>query len=158
MRRLTLIAVLAAVLAGCGGAETTSPAPETVEGEAPQAQTPTETQAEGEGEGGGGGGGEGEGTAAAGDAAAGRQVYEQNGCGGCHRFEPAGSTATTGPNLDELPRLAEDADRGTVEEFTRESIEDPNAYVEEGFPAIMPEYDQLDDKQLADLVAFLTQS
>jgi hypothetical protein len=42
---------------------------------------------------GGGGGGEASG--------AGAQVFEEQGCGSCHTFEPAGSTGTTGPNLDE---------------------------------------------------------
>jgi hypothetical protein len=44
-----------------------------------------------------------------------------------------------------------------VAEFTRESLENPDAYVEEGFPSgVMPEFGG-DDQQLADLVAFLTQ-
>ena len=136
MRRAALIAVLGALLAGCGGSEDTAPTAETVEG----GQTQTETQ-----------------PAAEGDAAAGKQIYAQNGCGSCHTFGPAGSTGTTGPNLDELPQLAETAGED-LQEFTREAIENPDSYVEEGFPeGLMPTAD-LDDKQLADLVAFLTQS
>lgn len=96
--------------------------------------------------------------AAEGDAAAGKQVYAANGCGSCHTFQAAGSSGTTGPDLDKLPEFAETANKDLVE-FTRESIEDPNAYVEEGYPeGIMPAYDQLEDKQLDDLVAFLTQA
>jgi mono/diheme cytochrome c family protein len=141
VRRSALIFVVGALLAGCGGSETTAPTADTVEGQ--QTQTETETQTE---------------TQAAGDAAAGKQIYAQNGCGSCHEFGPAGSSGTTGPSLDELPDLAEKAGQD-LEEFTRESIENPNEYVEEGFPeGVMPEYDQLEDKQLADLVAFLTQS
>lgn len=141
MRRSALIFVVGALLAGCGGSEATAPTAETVEGQ--QTQTETETQTE---------------TQAAGDAAAGKQIYAQNGCGSCHEFGPAGSSGTTGPSLDELPDLAEKAGQD-LDEFTRESIENPNEYVEEGFPeGVMPEYDQLEDKQLADLVAFLTQS
>ena len=49
--------------------------------------------------GGGAGGNEEEG--AQGDADAGKAVYASAGCGGCHTFEPAGSTGTVGPNLDE---------------------------------------------------------
>jgi cytochrome c oxidase subunit II len=143
VRRSALIFVVGALLAGCGGSETTAPTADTVEGQQTQTETETETQTE---------------TQAAGDAAAGEQVYAQNGCGSCHEFGPAGSSGTTGPSLDELPDLAEKAGQD-LEEFTRESIENPNEYVEEGFPeGVMPEYDQLEDKQLADLVAFLTQS
>ena len=136
MRRAALIAVLAALLAGCGGSETTSPAPETVEGETPQAQ-PAEQ----------------------GDPTAGKAVYDANGCGGCHTFEPAGSDGTTGPNLNELEQSAQEANQGTVDEYTRESIRSPNAYIHPGFPeGVMPAYDGLEEKELNDLVAFLTQS
>jgi mono/diheme cytochrome c family protein len=143
VRRAALIVVVGALLAGCGGEETTAPLPETVEGGTTPTQTETGTTTE---------------PAAQGDPEAGRQVYTANDCGSCHTFEPAGSTGTTGPNLDELPDLAENAGKD-LEEFTRESIENPNAYVEEGFPeGIMPAYDQLSDKELTDLVAFLTQA
>ncbi len=140
MRRTALIAVLVALAAGCGGEETVSPAPETVEGEPAQ----TQTQAE---------------PAEQGDPAAGKAVYAENGCGGCHTFGPAGSSGTTGPNLEELEQHAQQANQGTVEEYTRESIRNPNAYVKPGFPeGVMPAYDGLQPKQLNDLVAFLTQS
>jgi len=144
VRRAALIALLAAALAGCGGAGTTAPAPETVEG-------PAETQAETGSETTGGG-------SESGDPTAGKAIYAQNGCGSCHTFDPAESDASVGPNLNELPDLAEKADRGSVDEFTSESISEPSAYIEEGFPEIMPTYDELDERELADLVAFLTES
>ena len=138
MRRAALIAVLGALLAGCGGSEETAPTAETVEGGQTQTQTQTQPEAEG-------------------DPAAGEQVFAQNGCGSCHVFGPAGSSGTTGPNLDELPMLAENAGED-LQAFTRESIENPDSYVEEGFPeGVMPTAD-LDEKELNDLVAFLTQS
>jgi cytochrome c551/c552 len=133
VRRLALLAVVGALVAGCGGEETVTPTAETQVGQQPQPQPQ-----------------------APGNAAAGKQVYAQSGCGGCHVFTPAGSSGTTGPNLDNLPDYAEKAGQ-PLEEFTRESLEDPNAYVEEGFPeGVMPEFSG-DDQQLANLVAFLTQ-
>ena len=157
MRRLALIAVLGLLLAGCGGEETVSPTAETVDttqtattdtGETET--TETETTETTETSGGGG--------AVEGDAAAGKQVYDSNGCGSCHTFEPAGSTGTTGPDLDELPDLAEKANK-PLDEFVRESIQNPNAYVEEGYPqGVMPAYDQLSEQELNNLVAFLTQT
>ena len=39
--------------------------------------------------------------ASAGDAVAGKQLFADNGCGGCHTFAAAGSTGTKGPNLDD---------------------------------------------------------
>jgi mono/diheme cytochrome c family protein len=139
VRRAAVIAVVGALLAGCGGSETTAPTAETVEtgggGGQPQPPAPME-----------------------GDPEAGKQVYAANGCGSCHTFGPAGSSGTTGPNLDQLAEFAENADRGTLEEFTRESIVSPDAYVEEGFPSGVMPASQLEEKQLNDLVAFLTQS
>jgi mono/diheme cytochrome c family protein len=130
VRRAALIVVAGALLAGCGGSEETAPTAETVEG----GQTQTETQ-----------------PAAEGDPAAGKQVYAANGCGSCHTFGPAGSSAEIGPNLD-------DALQGQDAEFIYTSIVDPNAEVAEGFSeGIMPQNygEQLDGQQLADLVAFL---
>lgn len=118
------------MVAGCGGGETVSPAPETVEGTVPQETV----------------------DAAAGDPEAGKAVFADQGCGSCHAFEAAGSTATVGPDLDE-------ALQGKDADFILESIVKPDAQVAEGYsPDLMPEdYDQkLDDQQLADLVAFLT--
>ncbi|HET9324698.1 MAG TPA: c-type cytochrome [Gaiellaceae bacterium] len=147
MRRAALIAVLAALLAGCGGEKTVEPLPETVETTATATQPGTTTT-----EGGAGGG------AVKGDAAAGKALFAANGCGSCHTFQPAGSSGTTGPDLDKLADYAKRANK-PVAEFTRESIENPSAYVEQGYPqGVMPTYDQLTPKQLNDLVAFLTQS
>src|SRR5215510_2441246 len=112
MRRFLPFAVLALALAGCGGGTVTTPFPVTVIGTLPQAPT---------------------------GAAAGKAVYDANGCGGCHTFTPAGSAGKVGPNLDDLAAGAEEANRGSLEEYTKESIEDPNAYVVPGFPAnVMP--------------------
>ena len=90
---------------------------------------------------------------------AGRAVYEDQGCGSCHVFTPAGSTGRAGPNLDELPQQARRAGK-PLEEFTRESIVEPDAYVERGFSAdVMPEtYDELPDQQLDALVQYLVRS
>lgn len=84
-------------------------------------------------------------------------VFDKSGCGSCHRFEPAGTTSDVGPNLDELPDLAESADQGTLEEFVRTSLTNPNAYVEEGYSeGVMPPFSG-SEKELNDLVAFLAQ-
>jgi putative heme-binding domain-containing protein len=88
-----------------------------------------------------------------GDAAAGKEVFASSGCGGCHTYGPAGSSATIGPDLDT-------ALQGKDPQFVLESIVDPNKEIASGFQAnVMPStFDEsLSDKQLADLVAFLTQ-
>jgi mono/diheme cytochrome c family protein len=83
---VTMVAL--AVVAGCGGGESSSPAPETVAGTLPAA--PTET----------GGGSEGGGGGATGDATAGKEVFASAGCGSCHTLSDAGATGTVGPDLD----------------------------------------------------------
>jgi mono/diheme cytochrome c family protein len=126
----TLVALL--TLAGCGGEDTVSPEAETVEGTLPQ-ETETAPNLGG------------------GDAEAGAAVFDETGCGSCHTFRPAGSSAEIGPNLD-------DALQGQDAEFIYTSIVDPNAEVAEGFSqGIMPQNyaEQLDEQQLVDLVAFL---
>jgi cytochrome c oxidase subunit 2 len=123
------VLAIALLLTGCGGEETTAPLPETVEGTIPQETLPP------------------------GNAEAGNEVYASTGCGSCHTYGPAGSEGTIGPNLNETLQ-------GVDAEFIRTSIVNPNAEIAEGFgPDIMPgNYgEQLDDQQLADLVAFLQQ-
>jgi cytochrome c oxidase subunit II len=123
-------------VAGCGGGETVSPLPETVEG-----TVPTET----------GGGAT---TIEPGDAKTGKEVFTtaaQPACGSCHTYEAAGTTAAVGPDLDEVLT-------GKNAAFILESIVNPDAEIAQGFAAgIMPkDYgDKLSEKQLADLVAFL---
>ena len=157
MRGLLLIALFALLLVGCGGGEEKTATAETVDttatqtdtGETGTGETETGETETGETETGG------DNVAVEGDAAAGEQVFASNGCGSCHTFEPAGSSGTTGPDLDELSDLAENANQ-PLAEFTRTSITSPNDYVEEGFPeGVMPAYDQLSEDDLNNLVAFL---
>src|SRR5439155_25845297 len=84
-------------------------------------------------------------------------AFNTNGCSGCHTFKPAGSTATTGPDLDNLTADAARAGKPLVA-FVRRSIVDPNAYIEKGYqPNIMPStFKSLPKQQLDALVQFLT--
>lgn len=139
MARTRLLALVALAVAfavgGCGGGDEVAPLPQTVEGEVPQ--EPTETV-----------------DLSGGDAAAGETVFASAGCGSCHTYEAAGTSAQVGPDLDESL-----ADKDA--QFIYTSIVDPDAEIAEGFSAgIMPgNYsEQLDDQQLADLVAFLQPS
>jgi cytochrome c oxidase subunit 2 len=94
---------------------------------------------------------------APGGGGAGLAAFNSNGCSGCHTFKPAGSTGTTGPDLDNLPADARRAGKPLVA-FVRTSIVDPNAYIEKGYqPNIMPStFKSLPKQQLDALVQFLT--
>jgi cytochrome c oxidase subunit 2 len=131
MRRLLPLAALAVALAGCGGGKEAGPFPETVVGTV--AQGPS-------------------------GAAAGKALYTSNGCGGCHTYKPAGSAGKVGPDLDNLAADAKKANKGSLEEYTLESIENPDAYVAPGFPkGVMPAFKgKLTDSQINELVSFLT--
>jgi len=136
MRRVAPFLLLAFVLAGCGGKQIVSPTAETVVG-----TVAAEKQQ------------------AAGDAKAGATLFTAQGCGGCHVFKPANSQGNVGPDLDKLAGYAKTADQGSLEEFTHESIANPSAYIEKGYPNAMPNFGQtLSDKQIADLVAYLTKN
>ncbi len=91
MRRRVLILVASGLLlAGCSGAKTVAPVPETVEGTVPT--TP----------------------AVKGDPTAGKQVFATAGCKSCHTLKDAGATGTVGPNLDDAkPPLSLVIDRVT---------------------------------------------
>jgi mono/diheme cytochrome c family protein len=102
---------------------------------------------------------------AEGDPERGREVYLASGCGGCHTFAAAGSSRNVGPNLDEAARRYDAA-------FLRESVVEPEAFIEKGesgaiggdreyatdMPAYGPEEEppnRLTEQEVADLVAFL---
>ena len=94
----------------------------------------------------------------AGNAAAGKVLFDAQGCSACHTFKPAGSTATVGPDLDDLAANARKANHGSLEQYTKESIVDPGAYVVPGYAnGVMPtNFASLGDQKIDDLVAFLT--
>lgn len=105
-----------------------------------------------------------------GDPERGKEVFLTAGCGTCHTFKAAGTTKTIGPNLDLVVDTYDEA-------FVMKSIVDPAAYFEKVGPepgsiggdqpyhATMPSFgadadtpdQQLDQQELADVVAFLTQ-
>jgi cytochrome c oxidase subunit 2 len=103
-----------------------------------------------------GGGGAAGGTAGGGGAtagtAAGKQVFASNGCSSCHTLSDAGASGTVGPNLDKVLASRDAA-------FIKQSIVDPGAFVEKGFPnGVMPTTYGKDLKpaDLAALVKYLS--
>lgn len=89
---------------------------------------------------------------ASGSVEAGKTLFRVSGCGGCHTFAAAGTSGTTGPDLDES--LA-----GKDAAYAEQAIVDPDADVAEGYsPGVMPQtYEQqFSPEQIADLVTFLT--
>ncbi len=80
----------------------------------------------------------------------GLKMWVAHGCGSCHSFAPAGSTATIGPNLGH-------ALGGRSRDYIRESIVAPNAKVGGPGESIMPEGfgERMSKTELDALVEFI---
>ena len=63
--------------------------------------------------------------------------------------------AKIGPDLDKLSQYAKQA-KQPLDKFASESITDPKAYVQPGFPPVMPSFASLSKAQVDALVQFLT--
>lgn len=84
----------------------------------------------------------------------GGQVFGENGCGSCHTLKAAGSTGTTGPDLDKA--LA-----GMSAAEIEQSITDPSKKITPGYqPNVMPSTfgQSISSQDLNTLVKFLQQS
>jgi mono/diheme cytochrome c family protein len=77
-----------------------------------------------------------------GDPAAGRQVFESAGCGGCHVLEEAGSSGTVGPSLDE----------------TQASFDEVVEQVRNGGGGMPAFGDRLSDEEIENVAAFVVES
>ena len=92
MRRTTsllalLLAVVALLVAGCGGGKTVGATPDTVVGSVPTESTSSSDLPA---------------LALKGDATAGKAIFASKGCGGCHTLKAAGASGNVGPNLDDV--------------------------------------------------------
>jgi cytochrome c oxidase subunit II len=99
-------------------------------------------------------------TPGSGTNAGGKTVFDNNGCGSCHTLTAANATGTIGPDLDKLRQYASQAGQ-PLEQFIRESIVDPNKYIQPGYPKnVMPPNfgTALSTVQLNALVQFLVSS
>jgi mono/diheme cytochrome c family protein len=122
VKRLPLmLVVLALGVAGCGGEDDTTATPATTQG-----TLPATTEAAG-------GAGEG-------DATAGKKVFMDSGCGGCHTLKDAGTSGQVGPDLDE----AKPSGDLVVERVTK------------GKGPMPPFKGKLTDKQIQDVAAYVS--
>jgi cytochrome c551/c552 len=159
--RPVILATAVLALAGCGGERTVSPTPQTVTGSVPTQSAPASSSTTTSGGGGGGGGTQttttgGGGGGGGGGAANGKALFASNGCASCHTYKPAGSKATVGPDLDKLATYAKQAKK-PLAPFVQESIVNPDAYVQSGYPPhVMPSFASLSKAQVDALVKFLT--
>ena len=97
-----------------------------------------------------------------GDPVRGKEIFfassigQSAGCRVCHSIKPG--EIKVGPSLAGIATRAATRVPGmTAEEYIRQSIEDPGAYIVEGFPDVMlPDMaEKLSDQDMEDLIAFL---
>lgn len=94
--------------------------------------------------------------AAAPSAEGGQQVFTAKGCGACHVAPGVpGAVGQVGPSLAGVAERAGTRKPGTsAEDYLRESLRQPNAFVVPGFSAAMPTL-ELTDSEVQSLIAFL---
>jgi cytochrome c oxidase subunit II len=93
--------------------------------------------------------------ASAAEAIDGRTVFLTKGCTGCHSRAGASNAAEIGPNLTDLAGRAGDRVDGlSAEDYVRQSVLDPQAYMVDGYGPVMPVL-PLDADELAALVDYL---
>lgn len=86
---------------------------------------------------------------------AGQRIFQAN-CSACHSTEK--NVVLVGPSLAGISKHAGEVVEGlSAEEYIRESVLDPAAYLNEGYQNVMPATfgQQLDEEDLDALVAYL---
>jgi cytochrome c oxidase subunit 2 len=92
------------------------------------------------------------GTAASAD---GQTVFLTAGCTGCHSLAGVANEGFIGPNLTGLPdRAGERVEGLSAEDYVRQSVLDPQAYIVDGYGEVMPTL-PLDTAEVDALVEFL---
>lgn len=114
---------------------------------------------------GGAGSGE-EGGALVGDPDRGEELYNQStlgarsaaGCVTCHKFDASEGDNVLAPYTSDVKGAGERVSGLSAEQYLRQSIIDPNAYIVEGYaPGVMYQNwgEDLTEQEIVDLVAYL---
>ena len=89
----------------------------------------------------------------------GKKLYTERGCVGCHTLNgsPGVGPSFKGFFARESRPLADGSNATVDENYVRESVQNPNAKISQGFqPNLMPSFQgQLNDKEIAGIIAFL---
>ena len=86
-------------------------------------------------------------------AARGQEVYLSKGCAGCHS---TGDNIIVGPGWKGVYERAATRRPGvSAEDYVKESIKTPTAFVVPGFAPVMPPFPNLSDQDISDLIEFM---
>lgn len=87
--------------------------------------------------------------------AIGESIYSQQ-CSGCHTIDGSDGVGPTFAGLFGSEVTMEDGETYTADgEYIASKIADPRATTREGFPDVMPAFDNLSEDEVAGLVAFI---
>jgi cytochrome c oxidase subunit 4 len=93
-----------------------------------------------------------------GNIEAGEAVFSGSlGCVGCHTMEDLpGAMGVVGPNLTNIGTISGTRSSLSAEEYIKQSIESPAAYIVDTYAPVMPELrNSMTDEEFGDLVAYL---
>ncbi|NNF58782.1 MAG: cytochrome c oxidase subunit II [Rhodothermaceae bacterium] len=86
----------------------------------------------------------------------GAQLYTSRNCNTCHSIDGSPGTGPSWLGIWGEPRPGSES--GVVDDnYVRQSIVNPNAYIVEGYPGAMPAYDFLSDTEIRGLTAYMRQ-
>lgn len=97
--------------------------------------------------------------------AAGYEIYETQGCMGCHQLDTIEAQGQTGPTHNGMGLTAAErindpnyaGEATNAREYIRESIINPGGYLVEGYDNVMPSYGAIPEDQIQALVLMLLQ-
>ena len=91
----------------------------------------------------------------AGDAVAGQKLFGSNNISACTGCHSTGDNKIVGPGLAGVYDRAGSRTSLDADAYIEQSLRDPQAFLVEDFPAVMPSFDQFSDGDVKDLIAYL---
>ena len=85
-------------------------------------------------------------------AGCGVELFNASGCTGCHS---TGDNKVVGPGLAGVYERASSRTSLDADGYIEQSLRDPQAFVVDGFPLVMPSFDRFSDDEVRDLIAYL---
>ena len=85
-------------------------------------------------------------------AGCGEELFNASGCTGCHS---TGDNKVVGPGLAGVYERASSRSSLDADGYIEQSLRDPQAFVVDGFPRVMPSFDRFSPGEVRDLIAYL---
>ncbi len=93
--------------------------------------------------------------ASTGDAAAGQALFTGNSISVCTACHSTGDSKIVGPGLAGVYARAGNRTSLDADAYIEQSVRDPQAFVVDGFPGVMPSFNQFSDEDVQNIIAYL---